>query len=345
MFKKTKIYSLILATIMLLSFTTFAQTIPEITDLSATSGPGPGEITLRWSVPIFENPSSSADFDCAYEFRTSTEPIDNGNWDQSDSTTGKLKPIIGLCASIQLDLYVSSYVDEYLIIHGDEPVLRAWLTIQYDCFNFYFPGATGLRDETIDFEIYYPGANGSLVYTGSAQTNSSGKAEISDIGDLYDDPEGLGQCSEFKFHFKAKWEGHSIGGAAGSIIVSGDKEDTVDQYLCDAQILIPPLPNWSEFGGEYHYSFPNSHCTFFVPMKALPYDKLVNVQPVISPPGPTGMRPGVTGALEAFTLEPVGQPVFATPISVSLEYVPELLTNPDQLAESSLMAYWYDIFF
>jgi hypothetical protein len=314
--------------------------IPPINDLTGSAGPGSDEVTLTWGVPLFENPNPGETFDATYDFRYADVAIDESNWDETSSFDSDWNPVVAPCAGIELDLYVMASSDG-MTAEWDKAHMRAWLTVQFDCFNFYFPGGQGLRGETIHFWVYDPDDN--LVYSTTAETNEHGMAEVT-TGDLYDAEDPTKPCSEDTFTFTAYWYGHSIGLSNGAVVIStGDREDTKYVYMCDWVSTIPPPDHWSAHGGIYQGSLQGATFQFTVPFEAVTEEVEVILFSPTSVPPISGIAPAVPGHMFTFQLEKnIGGNLLNKPIVITVNYQPSLLDQYDGLAESSLKGYRYD---
>ena len=318
-----------------------AQIIPAPGQLSGTPGPGPGQITLTWKTPFFENPTPQYPFDCAYVFRTGDELIDESTWDNSDSGFGVLPPTLAWCAGIVLDLNVNgAEEDGYLI--ADKAHMRAYLLIQFDCFNFYLPGGVPLQSETILFEAFDPTDN--RVVLQSAVTNHQGIAEFT-THDLYDDQSGSNPCMAEAHTFKASWEGHELGNGAGVVVVStGRREDTEEMIMCDSAVEIEDPDQWSPFGGIYHQSFAGVNYEFTVPAAAVEVSTIVLLATPPSVPPPSGMMPPSVPPTPMIAFELMAIPDIdpCKPYLIAAEYPDTLLSQYGGLGESSLRPYRFD---
>jgi hypothetical protein len=316
------------------------EDIPPITDLSGSEGLNPGEVILNWNISLFENPNPGQTFDATYDFRHSDVTIDEGNWDETSSINGDWNPVVAPCVGIELDLYVMAYSDG-MVVEWDKARMRAWLTVQFDCFNFYFPGGHGLRGETIYFWVYDP--DGNQVFSDTAVTDSHGMAEVI-TGDLFDTEDQTKPCSEDTFTFKAYWYGHSIGLSNGAVVIStGDREDTKYMYLCDYMSTVPQFGEWGSHGDIYHGALLGATFEFTVPFETVPeYVEVILFSPTSIPPT-NGMNPVVPGHMLPFQLEKnIGDPFLNKHIVISVDYPPEMLNLYGGLGESSLRGYRYD---
>ena len=314
--------------------------IPPITELNGSEGPNPGEVKLTWNTPFFENPNQSKTFDATYDFRYSNITIDEGNWDETSSFDNDWNPVVAPCAGIKLDLYVMAYSDGF-VVEWDKARMRAWLTVQFDCFHFYFPGGQGLRGETIYFWVYDPDDN--LVYSNTAVTDKHGMAEVI-TGDIFDTDDQTQPCSEDTFTFKAYWYGHSIGVSNGAVVIStGDKEDTKYMYMCDYMSTVPQPGEWGAHGGIYYGALQGATFEFTVPFEAVTeYVEVILFSPS-SIPSTNGMSPAVPDHMLPFQLEKnIGGPLLNTPIVISVNYPPDMLDQYGGLGESSLRGYRYN---
>jgi hypothetical protein len=336
--KPLKFCSVVIILCLFSCFPSFAASVPPISDLTATQGPAPGQVNLFWHVPLFDNPDTSQSYDYSCEFRTSSSTINASNWSFASPVQGSFDPSIGyqiVGPTITLEIAVTGY-DDGVNYHWDEADLRAWLSVQYS--NSLF--CSGISGEHIDFNVFPSANNPNPVYSGWANTDNVGMAEVV-TWDLYNGPP---TDSPNKFHFVAYWKGHSISLYQGRVVVgSGNLTDSYDMYLSDMTTL-PPVPGtWSSGGGRDGFGWAGFGFEFDYPASAVPVETYVTISTPYSVPGVLGMKPGVNSIMTAVQLDASGLQEFDKPILITVTYPPESLHDSNGcMGESSLRAYHYD---
>jgi hypothetical protein len=316
--------------------TSFATgSIPTITGLSGTAGPAPGQVVLTWHVPLFDNPDPGQSFDYSCEFRTSSTAINNSNWEYASPVQGDFTSIVSRSATYSLTVSAMAY-DDGTTSHQDMADVRAWLSVQYADGEVFHP----LSGETIDFTVQYP--IGTSIRFASAVTDVVGMAQYV-TQDLWDSPP---TCSPTAFRFIASWTGHPPIEIGGQIQIGknpGVLTSFDDMILCEG--TFPPTHGtWTSCGTvDYRSMLDGTGLTFTVPALSVSTDNVVTVSTPGSIPGPTGMKPGVTGAMVAFQVDSNVSQTLNRPITIAVTYPPEKLNESGCLGESSLRPYIYSV--
>ena len=326
----------LIATVMCFgcSFLSLSAEVPPISDLTATSGPAAGQVSLSWHIPLFDNPDESQSYDYSCEFRTSSSSINASNWSSASPVQGLFDSSIAyqyVGPHATLDLWVTAYANAG-IIYWDQANLRAWLYVQYTNWAF----CTAIPGATITFEVFDADVGGNRVYLNTAVTNNIGLAEIATTGDLYN---GAGTQT---FHFVATWQGGTVCLYNGHAINAGNLTDSDDMALNDSNSLAPP-GSWSTGGGRDGFTQTGFSFEFDYPSFAVPTDTYVTISTPYSVPGTLGMKPGVNSIMTAVQLDASGLQEFDRPILITVSYPPESLYDSNGcMGESSLRPYHYD---
>jgi hypothetical protein len=302
--------------------------------LDAEAG-APGEFELQWQTPLFNAPQDVRAAELAYDIRVSPTYITAGNWTSAAPVSGIIPPVgVNGSFTIRLDVDAQDKV-EYGMMQHDKVYLRAWLAAWVEMANV-IPWGYPIPNETIQFQVY--DENDNLVTSGSGVTDSTGMAQYTtgDINDSHD-------CSQPNwpmYTFKAVWQGHSITLRNGVVVTSGNQSDEEDMMTCDGSSALPPLGQWSNFGGLYDYGVAGVTVEVALPAGALQTPEMaVQVyEPVVVPP-PIGFPPAVPGPLTVFTVEKADGPWLEKPAVLTVTYPDSLLMEYGGVGESSLRAY------
>jgi hypothetical protein len=312
-----------------------AQTIPALTELNATTGPGPGDVKLAWHTPLFDDPDPAPGFDSQYEYRASDVYIDNTTWDSAFPFGGGIPPVgCQLDVVFQLDLGVNAEVVPQ-VIYWDKYYMHAYLSVWHFWTDLaVVPLHAWVPGQRIDFYVYDDHSN--EVFSDHAWTGLYGHASVY-TGDITDDPNWR------LFTFVAQWQGYSVWQSHGLVIAGQSAQDSEQRYVAERVSGAPPAGSWSNAGGVYSGWLDGVQYEFYVPANAIAYPELpVMLYTPSQVPPPVGMNPGVPGAMVAFVLEKPDGPFLEKPINISMEYPPDRLLQYGGLGESSLEGYRYD---
>lgn len=319
-----------------------AQEIPALTDLSGSAGPGPDEVTLFWSTPMFELPlergaSAGREIEYGdYDFRYSDTEITVTNWDSAVHIPGEMPPI-GVGSVVELELDVMYYWWGGVIIYYDQLHLRAFLTARLT-HKFFAPLYKSFRNQPIKFTVRRL-SDGVIMDQATAYTSYlTGVAEYVPTIDLTN----MAYPGEM-MEVTASWAGGSIETMFGVVTVGPARDDVKQRMVHEGTNAVPAAGYWGMSGGVHSRTLDDTHFQFVVPAGAVDEEE-VEVwlyTPGYVPP-PVGMEAGVPGAMTAFQLEKADGPLLNIPVLISMQYPDYLLAEFGGLGETSLRPYRYD---